>query len=178
MCIPRFWGSFRCVLESLVAPAKETSKLALAERFTSKRCQKNALPSHLNGNVSQSSQLFSSNATHLFSPINSFPLSLRRLDPPLLNISIRGCHMWTSSNGHSFKSSNESLITASYPRRTELLTTDGVNLLPLVLKKPLGDETLPKSGSFLTVKGDCLSRDKGAAVVLLLVLGLFYHTDI
>lgn len=89
-------------------------------------------------------------------------LSLRRLDPPLLNISIRGCHTWTSSNNHSFKSSNESLITVSYPRWTELLTTDGVNLLTLVLKKPLGNETLPKLSSFLKVKGDCLSRDKGA----------------
>lgn len=72
MCLPRFWGSFSCVLESLVSPTNATSKLALAERFTSKRCQRNALPSHLNGNVSQSLQPFSSNTTYLFSPINSF----------------------------------------------------------------------------------------------------------
>lgn len=70
--------------------------------------------------------------------------------------------MWTSSNNHSFKPSNESLITVSYPRWTELLTTDGVSLLISVLKKPLGDETLPNLSSFFKVKGDSLSGDKGA----------------
>lgn len=82
MCVPRFKESFCRVLESLVAPADATSKLALAERFTSKHCQKNALPSHLNGNVSQSLQPFSSNTTHLFSPINSFSLSSSSLPSP------------------------------------------------------------------------------------------------
>lgn len=82
MCVPRFWESFCGVLESLVAPADAASKLALAERFTSKHCQNNALPSHLNGNVSQSLQSFSSNTTHLFSPINSFSLSSSFLPSP------------------------------------------------------------------------------------------------
>lgn len=55
-----------------------------AQWFTSKRClsaQKNALPTHLNGNVSQSPRLFSSVAFHLCLPFISFgPSSSAPLD--------------------------------------------------------------------------------------------------
>lgn len=133
-----FLASFWRVLESLVSPTNVTSKLALAEQFTSKRCQRNALPSHLNGNVSQSSQPFSfqyepSIFAHqlifsflVFSTLLylTFPSDVDTCELPQQPF-IQICQWELNFHSHSC--------------RKTLLATDGVNVLTLVLKRLPGD---------------------------------------